>query len=97
MKLYRFALSIWITLASGLSFLLGWVILAHSPKPIQSVPVQSVQPAALSQTVLPTLTPLQLQGGSGNSFQNFQVQIPSTSLNSAPPPAPAPIFRTSGS
>ncbi len=97
MKLYRFALSIWITLASGLSFLLGWAILAHSPKPVQSVQVQAVQPPALSQTVLPTLTPLQLQGGSSNSFQNFQVQIPSTSFNSAPPPAPAPVFRTSGS
>jgi hypothetical protein len=35
MKIFRFALNIWITLVSILSFLIGWVALAHSPKPVQ--------------------------------------------------------------
>jgi len=91
MKLFRFALNIWITLASVLSFLLGWVALAHSPKPVQ--PTQ--RPAiSISAPALPTLTPLQLGGNdAGNSFQNFQVQVPSNSFSSAP----APVFRTGGS
>ncbi len=96
MKLYRFALNIWITLASLLSFLLGWVILAHAPKPVQSVqPVQSSL-SSPAQAVLPTLTPLQFGSAGGGQFQNFQVQIPApaTTFNN---PAPAPIFRTSGS
>ncbi len=93
MKIFRFALNIWITIASVLSFLLGWVALAHAPKPVtQSAQPQSV---AASPVVLPTLVPLQDLQSSGGSFQNFQVQIPapSTTFNSAP----APVFRTSGS
>ncbi len=96
MKLYRFALNIWITIASLLSFLLGWVILAHAPKPVQSVqPVQSsVSSPAMS--VLPTLEPLQFGSSGGSSFQNFQVQIPAPATTFSNP-APAPVFRTSGS
>ena len=45
MKFFRFALNVWITAASLLSFLLGWVALAHSPKPIQ--PSQTVAISAL--------------------------------------------------
>jgi hypothetical protein len=93
MKLFRFALNIWITIASVLSFLLGWVALAHSPKPVQHTQVQFVSPAPVA---LPTLTPLQdLQssGNTSNSFQTFQVQPPSSFFNSAP----APVFRSSGS
>jgi hypothetical protein len=89
MRFYRFALNIWITLASLLSFLLGWVILAHAPKP-----VQPVQAAAISVPALPTLQPLpDLQFGSGNTFQNFQV--PSNNFQSNP--APVTVFRTGGS
>ena len=91
MKLFRFALNIWITLASVLSFLLGWVALAHSPKPVQPAQVQIVSPAAL-----PTLIPLQdLQSGvsTDNGVQTFQVQPSTSYFNSAP----APVFRSSGS
>ncbi len=89
MKLFRFALNIWITIVSVLSFLIGWVALAHSPKP-----VQHTQATLSSVAPLPTLTPLQnLPFGSngGNNFQTFQ--SPSNNFNSAP----APIFRTGGS
>lgn len=86
MKLFRFALHSWITLASLMSFLLGWVALAHAPKPVQS--------STFSSQAAPTLAPLQnLQFGNDGSnspfqsFQNFQ----------APSSAPAPIFRTGGS
>ncbi len=90
MKLFRFALNIWITLASLLSFLLGWVALAHSPKPVQHT---QAQPPAISSPALPTLTPLQLGGDNSGSTPNFQVQIPSNNFNSAP----APLFQTGGS
>ncbi len=95
MKLFRFALNIWITIASVLSFLLGWVALAHSPKPVQQrtqIPISSAAP-------LPTLTPLSpLQFGSdssGSGFQNLQLQAPppTTNFNSAP----APVFQSGGS
>jgi hypothetical protein len=89
MRIFRFALHMWITLASVLSFLMGWVALAHAPKP-----VQYIQTPAASSQVVQTLVPLpDLQFGgdqSSNTFQNFQnFQAPSS--------APAPIFRTGGS
>lgn len=91
MKLFRFALNIWITVVSVLSFLIGWVALAHAPKPVQhsQVTVNNVAP-------LPTLTPLQNLpfGDGGNNFQSFQAPSnPFSNFNSAP----APIFRTGGS
>jgi len=87
MRLFRFALNIWITLVSIMSFLLGWVILGHSPKPVQP----TSQPSTVSVAPLPTLTPLDSpQFGSGNSIQNFQVQNGFSSV-------PQPIFRTGGS
>jgi hypothetical protein len=95
MKLFKFALSIWITVASLFSFLLGWVALAHAPKPVQAS--QTGSKPAMSAPALPTLTPLQsLQSGdnSGNSFPGFQVQQqPSQNFYSAP----APIFQSGGS
>ena len=93
MKIFRFGLNIWITLASLLSFLLGWVALAHAPKPVQ--PSRSAQPPAISAPALPTLMPLQsLQSGNdGSSFQNFQVQTPSNEFSNST----APIFLSGGS
>ncbi len=90
MKLFRFGLNIWITFISILSFLVGWVTLAHSPKPIQP----SSQSQAVNMAPLPTLTPLDSPQFSGNngSQQNFQV-----SPNSGFSSAPQPIFRTGGS
>jgi hypothetical protein len=35
MKLWKNLIRIWLTLASLLSFLVGWVVLAHAPKPNQ--------------------------------------------------------------
>jgi hypothetical protein len=40
MKFFRKMLRYWFAIASMLSFLGGWAILAHSPKPVQLVTVQ---------------------------------------------------------
>ncbi len=94
MKLFRFGLSVWITVASIGSFLLGWVALAHSPKPVQhtaQVTISNVAP-------LPTLTPLQslpFGGTDNNNFPSFQA--PSNNFNNGFSSAPQPLFRTGGS
>lgn len=96
MKLFRFGLSIWITVASIGSFLIGWVALAHSPKPVQHTQQVIISSAA----PLPTLTPLQSLpfGGTDNSNNNFPLfQAPSSNFNSGFSSAPQPLFRTGGS
>ncbi len=96
MKLFRFGLNVWITIVSLLSFLIGWVALAHSPKPVShTAPQVTISSAA----PLPTLTPLQF-GGTDNSSnnQNFTFQqAPSSNFNNGFTSAPQPIFRTGGS
>ena len=59
MRLFRKALRYWMAIASVLSFLGGWVILAHSPKPIQPIPVE--------QAALPNLPPIQAFGDNVNN------------------------------
>ena len=92
MKLLRSALRFWITLTSVLSFVGGWVILAHAPKPVQLNP----SPLLNIGSSVPTLEPLPPLSGSnsgGNSFQNqplFSVQ-PSVRARSNP------MFTTGGS
>jgi hypothetical protein len=71
MKLLKLGLRFWITLTSIFSFLVGWILLAHSPKPAASTNT-SASPAV---TPLPTLQPLQPLSGSDDS--NFQNQQPS--------------------
>ena len=88
MKLLRLGLRFWITLTSVFSFLVGWVMLAHSPKPVQASSAAQVAP-------LPTLAPLPPIGSNngGGGFQGSQFSIiqPSTGF------APRPVFRTGGS
>jgi len=98
MKMIKLALRLWIALTSVASFLVGWAMLAHAPKPVPaktlSAPAQSVV-----LTPLPTLAPLpsvNFSGASsGGSFLVPQVNI------QAPPPAPmfsqAPVFSSGGS
>ncbi|HMU93234.1 MAG TPA: hypothetical protein PKE35_08865 [Anaerolineales bacterium] len=35
MKIWKTAIRVWFTLVSLISFLVGWIVLAHSPKPNQ--------------------------------------------------------------
>jgi hypothetical protein len=90
MKLLKIGIRFWITLTSVLSFLTGWVMLAHSPKPNQTTFSSSSVASPL-----PTLEPLNPLSGSNdnNNFQNqplFSVQ-PSTRSQFRP------AFRTGGS
>jgi hypothetical protein len=92
MRVFRKFLRFWITLASTGGFLLGWALLAHAPKP-----VQSVNPGGIGAAPIPTLAPLpplNLSGGTASgSFQQPQFTVQqSPSLFSQ-----APMFRTGGS
>jgi len=73
MKFFRKLLRYWIAIASTLSFLGGWVILAHSPKPVQPQAV-TVQ-AATALPALPDLPAIQAYGSDSN---NNTLGIPST-------------------
>jgi hypothetical protein len=87
MKFFRKLLRYWIAIASVLSFLGGWVILAHSPKPVQPITAQaSAQPA---------LPPIQAFGSDVNNnglgfFSNNSQAIPQRSSG-------FPSLRTRGS
>lgn len=91
MKPLKTTLHIWIALASTLSFLGGWAMLAHSPKPIQPV-----QASVVSITPLTTLPPIQFFN---NGFANSPIQ---NSIAPNPQPNPlvnsgAPLLLTRGS
>jgi hypothetical protein len=66
MKLFRKILRYWIGLASVVSFLGGWAILAHSPKPVQLQSAASIQP-----TALPGLPPIQAYGATTSNGLTF--------------------------
>jgi hypothetical protein len=94
MKLFKFGMRFWITLTSVFSFLVGWIMLAHSPKPVEA---SAAQPSS-SVSPLPTLAPLQplnFSNNGGIQQQQFSVIPP------APPAqsffSPAPVFSTGGS
>ena len=53
MKLWKSLIRIWLTLASLGSFLVGWVVIAHAPKPNQFNP--SNVPAAPKLDPIPSL------------------------------------------
>ena len=100
MKLFKFGLRLWIMLTSVVSFLMGWIMIAHAPKPIQPGSSSSVNVA-----IIPTLAPLpNLEDGniqnSGGLFQSSpfsvqpSIQQPFQSSNNF---GPMPTFRTGGS
>jgi len=53
---FRWALRVWIAIASLVAFLVGWIFLGHSGKPV-SAGLESANQAAEVVT-LPTLAPL---------------------------------------
>jgi len=70
MKLWKTIIRIWFTLASLASFLVGWVVLAHAPKPNQFnasnipsmpklEPVPSLKQVILSDQPQETIRPRQ--------------------------------------
>jgi hypothetical protein len=100
MKIFRKLLRYWIGIASVLSFLGGWVILAHSPKPVQLQSTSSVQPIAL-----PSLPPIQAYGATTNNGPTFfsttgPTNPPASNIQPIQPVQPSqglPVLRTRGS
>jgi hypothetical protein len=86
MKIIKTVLHYWFALVSILSFLVGWGMLAHSLKPIQSTQNTS----ASTSISLPALPPIQAFGtGSGNGLNFSAPSNPSTTFS--------PRLRTGGS
>ncbi len=73
MKLLKFGLNFWITITSVASFLTGWILLAHAPKPIQNNSSPRVEVAPL-----PTLEPLAPLSDFNSGFNNAQPQAQSS-------------------
>jgi hypothetical protein len=97
MKVLKLGLHLWIGVTSVLSFLAGWIILAHSPKPVE--PGSVARSVAAAAAPLPTLVPLPpLNLGGGSAVQNLQFQNPQIVLQ---PQSQSifsqPVFRTGGS
>ena len=92
MKTLKTFLHFWITVASLLSFLGGWVLLAHSKKPVQPVQTSSAASSA-SIAPMPTLPPIRFfSGGAFSNTNNFNVNS-----NPAPVYPSAPMLMTGGS
>jgi hypothetical protein len=65
MKIWKSIIRIWFTLASLGSFLLGWIVLAHAPKPNQFNPASL--PSAPKMDPVPSLDQI-MNGGQSQSF-----------------------------
>jgi hypothetical protein len=87
MKVFRKALRYWIAIASVFTFLGGWVILAHSPKPVQPVSTQSA--------VLQNLPPIQAFGSNLNN--NGPSFFSNNGQANVQPSLGMPMLRTRGS
>ena len=72
MKFWKTSLRIWITVTSLLSFMSGWAVLAHSPKPNQFDPASVAQMPVLAP--IPSLDQMIVlqQNGSSNFGQNVR-------------------------
>ena len=89
MKTYKNILRLWIGFASIVAFGLGWIGLAHSPKPIQP---QSSNTTSTTTTQLQPLPPMPSLSDVQQS--GFSVSIPS---NSNVQSFAQPVFRSGGS
>jgi hypothetical protein len=102
MSFLKIGLRIWIALTSVFSFLVGWIMLAHAPKPAQPTSSSSSS-SGVSVVPLPTLAPMTPLHFSDDDNGGFQSQ--SFSVQPAPQPqmqtqnfyAPPPSFGTGGS
>ena len=89
MKLIRFGIRFWITITSVVSFLTGWILLAHAPKP-----TGSIMSNANNVAPIPTLEPLQPLSDFQSDDNNFQSAPP---FNFQPRNQFRPSFRSGGS
>jgi hypothetical protein len=91
MKILKIGIHFWITITSMLSFLTGWILLAHAPKPDQSHTLLA-NPAVSAPTLEP-LPPLSSFSTDGENIQNQ----PSFSVEPSTRSQFRPAFRTGGS
>jgi hypothetical protein len=71
MKFWKSLIRVWFTLASLLSFLIGWAVLAHAPKPNQFNSANV--PAMPRLDPVPSLQQVMLSGQS-QDFNQFRQQ-----------------------
>jgi hypothetical protein len=100
MKLTKVALRIWIGIASTFGFLMGWMFLAHSGKPVADVAAAQASQDTRSNSVavapLPTLPPVP---SLDDMTKGTQVQAPQPIQLPALPrvSSGSPRIRTGGS
>ena len=88
MKLLRFGIRFWITITSVISFLTGWIMLAHAPKPTgTNITNNNAAP-------MPTLEPLRPLSDFQTGEDDFQ-NAPSFEFQPQNPFRPS--FRSGGS
>ncbi len=88
MKLWKVLIRIWLTLVSLISFVIGWAVIAHAPKPNQFNPASV--PAAPKLNPVPSLD--QVINSSNDQSQSFFQQ-----LQSAQSVQRMPVLRSGGS
>jgi len=86
MKLVKIGIRFWITLVSVASFVGGWIMLVHAPKPTQLLPFVDNTPPVPTLEPLPPLSEFRSVSDNFQSQQFFSVQ-----------PSRRSFFRTGGS
>jgi hypothetical protein len=86
MKTSKKILRVWFALASVFTFLGGWVLLAHAPKP--------VQPTTVKSAAAESLPPIQAFGDVNNSGLGF---FSGNALSSPQRSSRVPLLTTGGS
>ncbi len=89
MKIWKNLIRVWLTLISLISFLVGWVVLAHAPKPNQFNPA-SVPPA-------PKLDPVPSLDQVMNSDQSQSQSFFGVQSSQSVPQQQMPLLRSGGS
>ena len=87
MKTLKKFLRYWFAVASVLTFMGGWAMLAHSLKP-----TQPTQASNTSSATLQNLPPIQAYDGTSNGGSSLSLISPGIQSNSS-----FPILRTGGS
>jgi hypothetical protein len=102
MKPLKLALRIWFTFISAMSFLVGWMLFSHAPKPVSIFSVFAPQNSAATSNIstldtnLPPIPSLDsLVNNPANAAQNIQ-PLPSFTTNNNTSNF-FPTFRTRGS
>jgi len=86
MKLVKIVIRFWITLVSVTSFVAGWIMLVHAPKPSQLFQFADDTPPVPTLEPLPPLSEFRSVNENFQSQQFFSVQ-----------PSRRSFFRTGGS